>query len=51
MARPRANQYIKEVEVAYKRDGQQFQSIMEALFNTYIKSGSSEIGKAKGAEQ
>lgn len=38
MASPRKNQYITEVEIVYKSDGQQFQSLMENLFGTYVKS-------------
>lgn len=43
MASPRVNQHITEVEIVYKSDGQQFQSLMETLFNTYVKNSSSEI--------
>ena len=51
MASPRKNQHITEVEVVYKSDGQQFQSLMETLFNTYVKNSSSEImRKTKGVK-
>ena len=43
MASSRRNQHITEVEIVYKSDGQQFQSLMETLFNTYVKNSSSEI--------
>ena len=51
MASPRRNQHVTEVEIVYKSDGQQFQSLMETLFNTYVKNSSSEIiSKVKGVK-
>lgn len=51
MASPRVNQLITEVEIVYKSDGQQFQSLMETLFSTYVKNSSSEImGRMKGVK-
>ena len=52
MVSPRTNQHITEVEIVYKSNGQQFQSLVENLFNTYVKNSSSEIMRTmKGVKQ
>ncbi len=52
MASPGRNQYITEVEIVYKSDGQQFQSLIENLFGIYIKNISSgNISKTKEVNQ